>query len=99
MKKILIYFSAFFLGVISISVGFYLFPFYKLSLVHNNILGPLSVFLFYFIFSLPPVTIYLKWLLRISWTKAITRGGIMFLFIFMAMAIVGSIFMHPLWGK
>ncbi|MDO9289409.1 MAG: hypothetical protein Q7T83_11545 [Thermodesulfovibrionales bacterium] len=74
MKKITIYVGAFIVGLIFIGLGFYLVPVYQHPLSRHIIWGPLSVFLAYFIFGLPPVTIYFRYALNDRWTRALLKG-------------------------
>ena len=74
MKRVIIYTGAFILGLISIALGFYLVPIYKLSGLTTPLLGPLVVFLAYFIFGVPPITLYFRGLSKDRWWPALLKG-------------------------
>jgi hypothetical protein len=77
MKKTGIYLGAFILGMISIGLGFYVVPVYQHPLSRHIILGPLSILLTYFIFGLPPVTLYFKLLVKDRLFISLLKGTIM----------------------
>ena len=62
------------LGLISIAAGFYLVPIYKLSVLTTPLLGPLVIFLAYFIFGVPPITLYFRRLSKDRWWPALLKG-------------------------
>ena len=68
------YAGAFMLGLISIALGFYLVPIYKLSALTTPLLGPLVIFLAYFIFGVPPITLYFRGLSKDRWWPALLKG-------------------------
>jgi hypothetical protein len=76
MKIFFIYVGAFFLGFVSINVGFYLVPVYHLPWSGHAILGPISVYLAYFVFGLPLVVIYFRQILKDSWSRALLKGSV-----------------------
>lgn len=74
MNKALIYSGALILGLLSVGLGFYLVPVYKLPLQFRSLLGPKMVYWTYFFFAIAPVTFYYKWVLRDAWTPALLKG-------------------------
>ena len=76
MKKTCLYVGAFVLSVIAINLGFYLVPVYHLPWSGHAIAGPFSIYLAYFIFGLPPVLLYFRWVLKDSWLRALVKGAI-----------------------
>lgn len=99
MKKTCIYAGAFLLVLISINGGFYFVPVYHLPWSRRAILGLLSVYLAYFIFGLPLVTLYFRWLLKDGWPLAVLKGALTVLvyviaagsFVFFVMRSAGKI--------
>lgn len=87
MKKTGMYIGAFLLGMISIGLGFYIVPVYQHPLSRHMILGPLTLVLTYFIFGLPPVTIYFKWFAKDNLPKALLKGSIMIILCIAVMTI------------
>lgn len=76
MKKTFLYVGAFVLSVIAINLGFYLVPVYHLPWSGHAVAGPLSIYLAYFIFGVPPVLIYFRWVLKDRWRRALLKGAI-----------------------
>lgn len=74
MNKALIYTGAFILGLLSVGLGFYLVPVYKLPLQFRSLLGPKMVYWTYFLFPIAPVTFYYKWVLKDAWAPALLKG-------------------------
>ncbi len=78
MKRTCIYIVAFVLGLLSINIGFYLMPVYQL-LPNHIVLGPLFVFLVYFILGLPPVVVYFRVILKDNWLRSLFKGTVIIL--------------------
>ena len=73
MKKILICVGGFLLGILSIVLGSYFFPIYKIK-IQSTFWGPLIVIMSYFVFGLLPVTFYFKLLFKNSWPNALWKA-------------------------
>jgi hypothetical protein len=82
------------LGLFSINLGFYIVPVYKLQLNSHIILGLLSIYLAYFIFGLPPITLYFRWLLKDSWKRALLEGSVIVIMNVIVMASFAYIVMR-----
>ena len=94
MKRTLIYVGAFFLGLLCINVGFYLVPIYHLPWSHDAILGPLSVYLAYFIFGMPLIVIFFRQALKDSWSRALLKGAATVIVNVIVMGTFAYLFMH-----
>jgi hypothetical protein len=94
MKKICIYGGACLLVLISINVSIYFVPVYHLPWSSHAILGPLTIYLAYFIFGLPLVMVYFWWVLKDKWHRALLKGGLTVLVYVIVAAIVAFFFMR-----
>jgi hypothetical protein len=82
MKKAYIYVGAFLIGILAILGGFYVIPIYKILTPIYKIpickhapfgmyTGPILVIIAYFLLGVPPVSIFMKLLLKNNWKRAI----------------------------
>jgi len=93
LKKIIIYGAAFILGLFCINLGFYVVTVYH-YVPRQPLLGPLSIFVAYFVFGVPPVVLYFRWVIKDRWTHALLKGLAMVLLNVMAMAGFAFIIMR-----
>jgi hypothetical protein len=73
LKKTIIYGGAFLLALFSINLGFYIVPVYRHA-AQYTLLGPLTILLAYFVFGLPPVTLFFRGVVKDSWPRALLKA-------------------------
>lgn len=98
MKAVCIYVSAFVLGLLCMRAGFYLVPIYEYRLPGHFIFGPILVVFAGFLFGVPPVSIFLKLVLKSTWKRAIYIGVTIVLVNIFVLAGVAYLFLHS-YGK